>query len=115
MIKTVFPERIRRLRREKNLSMDKLAQALSIKKGRINMWENNGILPRGEMLLALSSYFGVTIDYLLGNEKMTGSAADNKRLRTLQKNLERLDDANLQKAEKVLQVMFEGVFEHTCS
>lgn len=106
----VFQERIRRLRSDKCLSMEELAKALGIKKSRISMWENNGAVPRGEMLTELSQYFGVSVDYLLGNDTMKGRKPESDTLNLLQRNLERLDSERLQKAAKVLQAVFEDVF-----
>ena len=65
-----FASRIKKLRKDKKLSLDGLAKELGINKSRIGMWENNGTVPRDDVLIEVSKYFGVSIDYLLGNDKM---------------------------------------------
>lgn len=75
------------------------------------MWENNGAVPRNDTLKALSSYFEVSVDYLLGNDSMEGMIPANERLRALQRNLEKLDNERLKRAENVLKAVFEDVFD----
>ncbi len=107
-----FSERIKKLRSNKNLSLDKLASELGINKSRVAMWENNGTVPRDDILIKLSKYFDVSIDYLLGNEKMEDKEPDSERLQFLQRGLGKLDEGRLEKAEKVLSVMFDDIFEN---
>ncbi len=109
---TVFATRIRKLRMDKNLSLDGLATSLGINKSRIGMWETNGTVPRDDVLIQLSKFFGVSIDYLLGNEKMEDRAPESERLQFLQRGLGRLDEGRLEKAEKVLSAVFEDIFEN---
>lgn len=78
-----FANRIRKLRMDKNLSLERLATELGINKSRIGMWENNGTVPRDDILIKLSKYFNVSIDYLLGNEKMEDKEPDSERLQYL--------------------------------
>lgn len=107
-----FANRIKKLRTDKNLSLDGLANELGINKSRIGMWETNGTVPRDDILIKLSKYFGVSIDYLLGNEKMEDKEPDSERLQYLQRGLGKLDEGRLEKAEKVLSVMFDDIFEN---
>lgn len=44
-----------------------VAQELKINKSNVTNWKNNGYTPRGEVLNKIADYFGVTVDYLLGN------------------------------------------------
>lgn len=107
-----FAERIKKLRMDRNLTLDGLAKALNINKSRIGMWENNGTVPRDDILIQLSKYFNVSIDYLLGNEKMEDKEPDSERLQYLQRGLGKLDEGRLEKAEKMLSVMFDDIFEN---
>ena len=50
MANTIFGNRIRKLRLNSGMTMDELASKLNITKSRISMWENNGAVPREEML-----------------------------------------------------------------
>ena len=108
----IFADRIKKLRTNKNLTLDGLAKELNINKSRIGMWENNGTVPRDDVLIQLSKYFNVSIDYLLGNEKMEDKEPDSERLQYLQRGLGKLDEGRLEKAEKMLSVMFDDIFEN---
>lgn len=46
-----------------------VAEELGINKSNVSNWKNNGYTPRGDALQKISDYFGVTTDYLLGNEE----------------------------------------------
>ncbi len=54
------------LRSEKGLSQQALADEIGISKGCISFWENGLREPKLSNLIALSKYFGVSIDYLAG-------------------------------------------------
>ncbi|MCI8499484.1 MAG: helix-turn-helix transcriptional regulator [Clostridia bacterium] len=54
------------LRTEKNLSQKGLADQIGISKGCISFWENGLREPKLSNLIALSKFFGVSIDYLAG-------------------------------------------------
>lgn len=111
MANIIFSERIKKLRLNSGMTMDALATKLDVTKSRISMWENNGTVPREEVLIQLSKLYGVSIDYLLGNEEMEGNEPENKRLNYIQRSLGKLDDERLQKAESVLKAVFEDIFE----
>ncbi|RHV34972.1 XRE family transcriptional regulator [Ruminococcus sp. OM05-10BH] len=111
MANTIFGKRIRKLRHNNDMTMDELATKLNITKSRISMWENKGVVPREDVLIELSKLFKVSIDYLLGNENLEGSEPDNQRLNYIQRNLGKLDDDRLEKAESVLRAVFEDIFE----
>lgn len=70
-----FKNRIRQLREARGLTMEQLAAEIGVTKSRVNMWENNGAVPRQDVLLRLSQFFSVSIDSLLGNVVTAGLAA----------------------------------------
>jgi len=107
----IFASRIKKLRIDKKLTLDGLANEFNINKSRIGMWENIGTVPRDDVLIELSKYFDVSIDYLLGNDKMEDKKPDSQRLQYLQSSLGKLDEGRLEKAEKMLSVMFDDIFE----
>ena len=112
MSRTVFGDRIRKLRLNNNLSMEELACALNVTKSRINMWENGNVVPRNDLLLRLSTYFNVSTDYLLGNDSMDGlNPVESETLHFLQRGLKGLDEEQLKKAKNILVSVFDDVFE----
>lgn len=60
---------IEQLRKEKGLTQDDLSRHLGLSKSTISMYESQKRSPDNETLLKLANFFGVTTDYLLGNEQ----------------------------------------------
>lgn len=58
--------RIAELRRSRNLTQFKLAEALNISTSMVAMWETGRRDPSTEMISILANFFSVSSDYLLG-------------------------------------------------
>ncbi len=65
---SVFAERLRELRREKGVGQIQLAKELDVGKSIVSLWELGRCEPTLSKLIAMSKYFGVSIDYLAGLE-----------------------------------------------
>ena len=63
-----FGERFQRLRKEKGLTQDKIAEAVNVSSQTVSKWENDINMPDITLLLRLSEILGVTTDELLGKE-----------------------------------------------
>ena len=63
-----FAERLKELRTDKGLSIHALAKKVELGASTICRWENNGGDIKGDQLIILAKFFGVTTDYLLGLE-----------------------------------------------
>ena len=111
MANSVFSTRVKQLRQGKGISMEELAKELKVTKSRINMWENGGTLPRSKTLIELAHYFGVSTDYLIGNDSVNKQDPSNKRLNSLQRNLGKLNEKDLEKAEGMLKAVFMDIFD----
>lgn len=107
---TYFSTRVKELRERSHMSMEQLATELGVTKSRVNMWENNGTLPRSDVLVKLAKYFEVTIDYLLGNDDASEVSKTNVKLNALQRNLGKLNEEDLAKAEGMLKIVFKDIF-----
>lgn len=107
----IFGQRIKKLRLDKGLTMQELADKLEVTKSSINMWENSNSIPKDNILIALSKMFEVSIDYLLGNEDMEEKIPENKQLHYIQRKLEKLDEQRLKQAETILKTVFDDIFE----
>lgn len=68
-----FGDKIKDLRKEKNLTQKELAQALSITISTLSHWECDYQEPSFKDLVLLASYFCVSTDYLLGTTDDNGS------------------------------------------
>lgn len=60
-----FGEKLIRLRKEKGLSQEGLAEQLHTTRQAISKWENNQGYPETEKILMLSNIFGISVDSLL--------------------------------------------------
>lgn len=65
-MKLLIGENIRRLRRERNLTQEEVAVHLGISFQAISKWERGDGYPDITMLPTLASYFGVSVDELIG-------------------------------------------------
>ena len=63
----LFKERLRELRVEKNISQLELAKVVNMSKMAISHWESGHSEPSIAQLKELSKFFGVSVDYLIGN------------------------------------------------
>lgn len=61
-----FYETLSELMDRNNVSKKQLSEILQIGKNQFKYWETKGNIPNGETLIALSDYFGCSVDYLLG-------------------------------------------------
>lgn len=62
-----FEQRLKDLRKEKGITIEKLAIDLGSAKSTISRYENGLRDPKKDFLEMLSDYFNVSVDYLLGN------------------------------------------------
>ena len=63
-----FGERFQRLRKEKGLTQENIAEAVNVSSHAVSKWENDINMPDITLLLRLSEILGVTTDELLGKE-----------------------------------------------
>ena len=61
-----FCERLKELREEQGLSYRQLAKNTGFSNTAVRKWEKGIQIPNIETLVALSQYFNVSTDYLLG-------------------------------------------------
>lgn len=64
-----FAERLKELRTDSNLSQAALAKAIGVSQKAIDYWEREINEPKASYIIELAKYFGVSCDYLLGQEK----------------------------------------------
>ena len=70
-------ENIKRLREEKGISQECVAQKIGVSVQSVSLWEENKTVPSIENLVTLSEILGVTVDEVLGRE--AAQPADNSR------------------------------------
>ncbi len=64
----MLSEKLFKLRKNRGLSQEQLAEQLNVSRQAISKWEQGTAVPESEKLIRISNYFGVTVDYLLKND-----------------------------------------------
>lgn len=64
--RTLFAERLKELRKEKNIGQNALAKALNLSNASVSYWETGKQLPSAEAVYKLARFYGVSADFLLG-------------------------------------------------
>lgn len=90
-------ENIKRLRRQKGITQETLAEYMHVSIPAVSKWERGETLPDISMVIPLASYFGVSTDEILGldmaknEEKIQRYLDENDRLAAIGKAHERFD------------------------
>lgn len=83
-----FGEKLKKLRSDKGLTQDELAEVLFVSRTAISKWESERGFPNIESLKAISKYFSLSIDELLsGDELITLAEQEQNRKEMHIKNL----------------------------
>lgn len=79
----MFGDTLKKLREDRGISQEQLAQAIGVSKSTIGMYEQGKRTPHSkkDVLKKLADYFYVTIDYLLGYSALDNSLTDDDRAR----------------------------------
>lgn len=80
----ILGEKIAQLRRKNGWSQEELADKMEVSRQAVSKWESNQTTPDLERILRLSSLFGVTIDYELGEFRAENDVNDMVRARKMQ-------------------------------
>ena len=83
-----FNEKLQKLRTKEKLTQEELAEKLYVSRAAISKWESGRGYPSIDSLKAISKYFHVTIDELIGTEEIVDLAeqdmkASNKKYTSL--------------------------------
>ena len=106
-----FSKSISMLRRNNNLTMQDLAEQLGVTKSAVSMWENKGVVPREDILMSISKKYSISIDKLLGNNIEENDDTSDAKLSYLQRGLGQMDEEQLKKAENMLKLVFDDIFD----
>lgn len=98
-----FGNILKELRLANNLTQKEIGDYLGVSRATVGGYETKGKQPDYETLIALSKYFKVTIDYLLGNDNKFDMLKGNNGL-TIEKKLEDL----VKEVENTKTIMFRG-------
>ena len=65
-----------KLLKEKGVTPYQVSKATGVAQSSLGDWKNGRSKPKYEKMLAISDYFGVSVDYLLGNEPKEKTPAE---------------------------------------
>ncbi len=78
-------EKLYMLRKKSGLSQEQLAERLGVSRQAISKWEQGSAVPESDKLVAISDYFGVSLDYLLKDGEADVPADGEKSAQTASK------------------------------
>lgn len=104
---STFTERLRHLRKSRNMNQEQLAEAIKVSKSTIAMYEQGRREPGFETQELLADFFNVDIDYLVGRSDRTTvvipALNGNPKRRFLMDKIAKADDKKLKKIEKLME------------
>ena len=103
-----FGDTLRRLRRERNITQEQLANVLHVSYQAVSKWERGESYPDLTMIPVLTEYFGVTADELLGSNK----AANEERVLKFLEDFKANKHTWLNNAEDVKSLLAEMPMDH---
>ena len=75
--------KIKYLREKNNMTQEKLGELIGVKSSAVSKYEKNIVPLTDETLLKLSKIFGVSCDYIIGNNKNTSEEEEIEALKSL--------------------------------
>ena len=113
----IVADRLKSLRKDKNLTQTDMANLLNVTQNAIFRYESGQNEPSLSTILFYSEYFNVSIDYLLGNDHQTASPPAEKMPKDMKKYLEQsevifdgdvyhLDDEGREMVRQALKMAF---------
>ena len=74
----MFADIFSKLLEERNITAYKLAKDIGVSNNRISEWKRQIVMPSADMLMKLSDYFNVSVDYLLGKDPIPNRKLEAK-------------------------------------
>ena len=88
-MKLKIGENIKRLRRERELTQEELAEILGVTFQSVSRWENDSCYPDVELIPTIAGFFGVSVDVLMGTGDARRQAAIDAYLARFQEAVSR--------------------------
>ncbi len=106
---SIFSERMTALMKQQHISQKQLAEKAGVTESAMSFYVRGDRTPRSDVLTRIARALGTTSDYLLGIDNVENK--DSDKLSYLQRNLGKLDETQLKKAETVLKAVFDDIFD----
>lgn len=99
--KNNFSQVIKKIRKEKGLTQQELANIVGITATGVSYWESGNAVPNTRTLNKIANYFGVTVNFLLGIKDKI-EMEDNSRTTILFRKIEQVTP---KEKEKLLDIL----------
>lgn len=74
--------RLKALRNAKGMTQKEISEILNVSQGNYSRYENGTMMPTADTLIAMSKFYGVSVDYILGLESSSNDLKKNLDLIT---------------------------------
>ena len=108
---SIFTERIITLMKNKNLNQKELAKMAGVTESAMSYYVSGDRTPRSDVLTRIAKALDTTTDYLLGNTSDNRAYSSNDKLQYLQRNLDKLNEDQINRAETMLKAAFFDIFD----
>ena len=105
-----FAEKILSLRTRSGLSQEALADKLLVSRQAVSKWESGVTLPETDKLVTISNMFGVSLDYLLKEDKPTKGKPDENLDRIILRFLGSAQDID-EISKLLIEIMQDGIID----
>lgn len=106
---STISERMASLAKHRGLSQKEVAQRADVTESAMSYYMNGTRTPQSAILARLAVALGTTVDYLLG--QTDNPEPPDARLGYIQRNLGKLNDDELRRAETILKAAFTNIFD----
>jgi len=105
-MKLYIGENIKRLRRERDMTQEELAEQLGVSFQSVSRWENDTCYPDMELIPEIAAFFGVTADELMG----LNAAREEAEIRAVLDDFQHaISEGNI---ERCIEIARSGLKEH---
>lgn len=99
---------IKKLRKEKDLTQEKLAEVLGVSNRSISRWENGVNMPDLDLLMEMAKFFDISIEEVLDAERKE-DIMDEKKEESLLKVAEYSNDEKIQFTKRLCYIFIAGL------
>lgn len=108
---STFSDRLAAILRKKGMTQKQLAQKTNITESAMSYYVKGTRTPSGDILTKIAVALDTSTDYLLGIANDPSVPQYKPELHYLQRNLGKLDQDQLRKAEHLLRTVFDEIFD----
>ncbi len=104
----ILGNRIKLLREQSNLTQIELAKQINVSNTTLSQYETGQRVPSDDIKIKIATYFGVSLDFLLGQEKIKVAHNElplSQELQDLLTVASDLSDEDLQKAREYVELL----------